>query len=62
MITSLLTRSVSQGVTDSRTNLAVHCRGVTKHFGAGETRTTALSGVDFTVHPGEMTLLVGPSG
>jgi putative ABC transport system ATP-binding protein len=41
---------------------AVICRGVTKDFGAGETRVQALRGVDLEVHPGQMTLLVGPSG
>ncbi|HZV06860.1 MAG TPA: ABC transporter ATP-binding protein [Gemmataceae bacterium] len=41
---------------------AVVCRGVTKDFGAGETRVQALRGVDLEVHPGQMTLLVGPSG
>ncbi len=55
MTSPQLTRSVSE-------RLAVHCLGVTKHFGTGETRTIALDGVDFSVHPGEMTLLVGPSG
>jgi putative ABC transport system ATP-binding protein len=42
--------------------LAVECRGVTKEFGGGNTRTLALRGVDMDVHAGEMTLLVGPSG
>ena len=41
---------------------AVVCRGVTKEFGAGQTRTWALRGVDMEVQPGELTLLVGPSG
>src|SRR5262249_21118723 len=41
---------------------AVVCRGVTKEFGSGDTRTLALQGVDLEVQPGEMTLLVGPSG
>src|SRR6266478_6055002 len=41
---------------------AVECRGVTKEFGAGDTRIWALRGVDLEVRPGEMTLLVGPSG
>jgi len=40
----------------------VVCRGVTKEFGTGETRTWALRGVDLEVPPGQMTLLVGPSG
>ena len=42
--------------------LAVRCRGVTKEFGQGESRTRALAGVDLDVAGGEMTLLVGPSG
>src|SRR6202047_3719811 len=41
---------------------AVFCRGVTKEFGSGETRTQALRGVDVEVFAGQMTLLVGPSG
>jgi putative ABC transport system ATP-binding protein len=44
------------------TQAAVVCRGVTKEFGAGETRVQALRGVDLEVRPGKMTLLVGPSG
>src|SRR5262245_61496482 len=41
---------------------AVMCRGVTKEFGAGQTRTWALRGVDMEVQPGQMSLLVGQSG
>lgn len=41
---------------------AVTCRGITKEFGKGETKTLALRGVDMEVQPGRMTLLVGPSG
>jgi putative ABC transport system ATP-binding protein len=41
---------------------AVVCRGVTKEFGTGDTRTWALRGVDLEVAPGQLTLLVGPSG
>src|SRR5262245_40953885 len=51
-----------RSVREALAKFAVHCRGVTKEFGTGETRTVALRGVDFDVHPGEMTLLVGPSG
>lgn len=42
--------------------VAVVCRGVTKEFGAGDTRTVALDGVDAEIFSGQMTLLVGPSG
>jgi putative ABC transport system ATP-binding protein len=42
--------------------IAVRIQGVTKHFGSGEQRVTALRGVDWEVYPGQMSLLVGPSG
>ena len=41
---------------------AVRCRGVTKTYDAGGTRTTALRGVDLDVDTGELLMLVGPSG
>lgn len=41
---------------------AVACTGVTKVFGAGDTRVQVLRGIDVEVAPGEITLLVGPSG
>jgi putative ABC transport system ATP-binding protein len=43
-------------------SLAVRIRGVTKHFGTGETRVQALRGVDWDVYTGQMSLIVGPSG
>jgi putative ABC transport system ATP-binding protein len=49
-------------MTDVAIERAVICRGVTKEFGDGDSRTLALRGVDLEVHPGQMTLLVGPSG
>ncbi|MGE5609640.1 MAG: ABC transporter ATP-binding protein [Bacillota bacterium] len=42
--------------------IAVRCRGVTKTYGAGDTRVTALRGIDLDVHYGELMMLVGPSG
>jgi putative ABC transport system ATP-binding protein len=42
--------------------LAVHCRGVTKDFGVGDSLTRALRGVDLDVPYGELLMLVGPSG
>jgi putative ABC transport system ATP-binding protein len=45
-----------------RPDLAVHCRGVTKDFGAGDSLTRALRGVDLDVSYGELLMLVGPSG
>ena len=40
----------------------VVCRGITKSYGSGETKTLALRGIDLTVEPGELLMLVGPSG
>jgi putative ABC transport system ATP-binding protein len=41
---------------------AVSCRGVTKEFGAGDTKTLALRGVDLSLYAGQLSLVVGPSG
>jgi putative ABC transport system ATP-binding protein len=41
---------------------AVTLRGVTKSYGEGEARVTALRGVDLEVGGGELLMLVGPSG
>jgi putative ABC transport system ATP-binding protein len=38
------------------------CTGVTKVFGAGDTKVMALRGVDLDIYPGELLMLVGPSG
>jgi putative ABC transport system ATP-binding protein len=43
-------------------NTAVSCRGVTKEFGAGDTKTVALRGVDLALRAGQLSLVVGPSG
>ena len=43
-------------------NSAVVCRQIVKEFGAGDTKTVALRGVDLDVLAGQMTLLVGQSG
>src|SRR5580704_17891004 len=43
-------------------SVAVRIRGLTKSFGTGEQRVQALRGIDWDVYPGEMTLIVGPSG
>ncbi len=43
-------------------DFAVSCAGVRKSFGAGETKTEALRGVDFDARFGQLTFLVGPSG
>ena len=41
---------------------AVVCRGVTKVYGSGAARVTALRGIDLKVTTGELLMLVGPSG
>jgi putative ABC transport system ATP-binding protein len=41
---------------------AVHVRNVTKTFGQGEARIQALKAVDFDARPGELLMIVGPSG
>ena len=43
-------------------NVGVQCRNVTKTYGEGESRVTALRGVDLDVRLGELLMLVGPSG
>jgi putative ABC transport system ATP-binding protein len=42
--------------------VAVRVEGITKHFGTGERRVTALREVDLDVYAGQMSLIVGPSG
>jgi putative ABC transport system ATP-binding protein len=44
------------------TSAVVSCQGVTKEFGAGDTTTVALRGVDVVLYAGELSLIVGPSG
>lgn len=41
---------------------AIVATGLTKWFGEGSTRTTAVNGVNFVAHFGEMLFIVGPSG
>lgn len=49
-------------MTNGSSNPAIVLNGVTKDFGSGETRVTALQNVDLELPYGELTLLVGPSG
>src|ERR1700692_3275097 len=41
---------------------AIAAVGLTKWFGEGATRMTAVNSVDFVAHLGEMLFIVGPSG
>jgi putative ABC transport system ATP-binding protein len=43
-------------------DIAVSCRRITKSYGTGDARVTALRGVDLAVLRGELLMLVGPSG
>jgi putative ABC transport system ATP-binding protein len=47
---------------ESSDGIAVRCRGVTKAYGSGDAKVTALRGVDLDVHRAELLMLVGPSG
>ena len=49
-------------VTASKDCIAVNCRGVTKTYGSGDAKVTALRGIDLDVRCGELMMLVGPSG
>lgn len=49
-------------MTETPPELAVHCRGVVKSYGAGVAKVAALRGVDLDVRRGELLMLVGPSG
>jgi putative ABC transport system ATP-binding protein len=44
------------------TELAVDLAGITKTYGKGDSRVTALRGIDLEVAPDELLMLVGPSG
>src|SRR5207253_9712675 len=49
-------------MTATATSTAVGLRGVTKVFGTGDAKVTALRGIDLDLPYGELVLLVGPSG
>lgn len=47
---------------ETSNHIAVHCAGVTKNYGTGSAKVTALRGIDLDVYAGELLMLVGPSG
>jgi len=57
----MLTQENRVGV-ETAMGVAVRCRGVTKHYGQGESRVVALRGIDMDIMEGQLTMLVGPSG
>jgi putative ABC transport system ATP-binding protein len=59
-MTSLLAEHQSSAPAGSQ--IAVSCEGITKTYGQGAARVSALRGVDLDVRTGELLMLVGPSG
>jgi putative ABC transport system ATP-binding protein len=53
---------VAVGSAQAMSNQAIVATGLTKSFGEGETKVTAVKGVAFVAHFGEMLFIVGPSG
>src|SRR5580693_662350 len=51
-----------QSIVEGPPDLAVYCRGLTKAYGDGASKVTALRGIDLEVRTGELMMLVGPSG
>jgi putative ABC transport system ATP-binding protein len=43
-------------------HIAVHCRRLTKTYGTGDAKVTALRGTDLDVRLGELLMVAGPSG
>jgi putative ABC transport system ATP-binding protein len=49
-------------MTSAANRTAVSAVALTKTYGVGEGRVTALAGVDLTIHSGQFTAITGPSG
>ena len=56
------TQADPKSVHTATNGVAIHCRGVTKSYGKGDTRVVALRGIDLDIKRGELMMLVGPSG
>ena len=52
----------NSNVNGNGNSVAIHCDDVVKTYGSGESRVTALRGIDLEVRMGELMMLVGPSG
>lgn len=61
-MTAILENSERMATVWQETRYAVRCQGLTKDYGTGDNKVSALTGVDLDVNYGELTLLVGPSG
>ncbi|MHA3083665.1 ATP-binding cassette domain-containing protein [Acinetobacter sp. ANC 5383] len=46
----------------SSQDVAIKCSGVTKDYGTGDAKVTALRGINLDVYRGELLILAGPSG
>ena len=57
-----LTQPTPEHLAAGLDSVAVRCRAVTKSYGKGDTRVTALRGIDLDIARGELMMLVGPSG
>jgi putative ABC transport system ATP-binding protein len=55
-------RSIPVSTAESSHGIAVRCHGVVKSYGEGDTKVTALRGVDLEIRQGELLMIVGPSG
>jgi putative ABC transport system ATP-binding protein len=60
--TSILPYERDAALTTPPPDVAVHIDGVTKSYGSGASRVTALRGIDLDIRMGELMMLVGPSG
>jgi putative ABC transport system ATP-binding protein len=59
---AMLDRTQTSAIEEPLSDVAVSCRGLTKEFIAGDTKTVALRDVDLAVYSGQLTFVAGPSG
>jgi len=59
---AILDRTQRPTTRPPQSDVAVSCRGLTKEFIAGDTKTVALRDVDLDVYSGQLTFVAGPSG
>ncbi|WP_431073954.1 ABC transporter ATP-binding protein [Microbacterium phyllosphaerae] len=58
--TQALARSASEA--PNHDPVVLELRGVTRHFGSGDSRVQAVAGVDLSIRRGEVVALLGPNG